>query len=107
MSGIGRHNLAHKMNVMTFYFILITVVLDNCMKLPSVWASILVQYIVYCFCWSDPQGTTVELYVLSVTVHVPDRRGLGRVNFVCVIVLACVGRKRGKWGGQWELGKGP
>ncbi len=47
------------------------------------------------------------MYVLSVTVHVPDRRGLGRVNVVCVIVLASVGGKRGKWGGQWELGKGP
>ncbi len=40
----------------------------------------------------------------------PDIRRFGHVNVVCVIVLACVGGKRGKWGGggrQQGLGKGP
>jgi hypothetical protein len=49
---------------------------------------------------------------------VPNRRKLGRDNVVCVMVLACVGRKRGKreavWGwvrdlkvGQLTLSMGP
>jgi hypothetical protein len=37
------------------------------------------------------------------TVHVPDRRRLGHVNVIYLIVLACVGGKRGKRGavGSW------
>ncbi len=39
-------------------------------------------------------------------LSVPDRRRFGHVKVICVTVLACVSRKRGKWGGSrgWVRG---
>jgi hypothetical protein len=38
---------------------------------------------------------------------VPNRRRLGHLDVVCVIVLACFSRKREEKRGQLGLGKGP
>jgi hypothetical protein len=38
---------------------------------------------------------------------VPDRIRFGHVNVICVIVLACVGGKRGNWEGQRGWIRGP
>jgi hypothetical protein len=37
---------------------------------------------------------------------VSNRRRLGHVNVICVLVFTCVGGKGGKEG-HWALGKGP